>query len=101
MILKKADYLDSNLRSMGKTKKKLEIRYLRKNYNLIQGQENSFRDFESDLMLIFGVTRFWTLCRKKSRSEKRKKSNDYTVYYFKKWNLFSFRYSWETDKETM
>ena len=42
--LKKADYLDSNLRSMGK-RKKAEIRYLRKNYNLIQGQENFFPRF--------------------------------------------------------
>ncbi len=75
--LKKADYLDSNLRSMGK-RKKAEIRYLRKNYNLIQGQENSFRDFESDLMIIFGVTRFLNALVEKNRAEK--KSNDYTMF---------------------
>ena len=57
MILRKQTTWTVILEAWG-TEKKLKLDTLEKNYNLIQGQENSFRDFESDLMLIFGVTRF-------------------------------------------
>ena len=64
-----SDYIDKKYRMIPK-KTREQMLYLRRNYNALT-KDNSFRLFEADLSLLFGITRFLNEFIDKLKNEKK------------------------------